>query len=238
MMLNLSHWESRLRALTRAEPRELTTWLEPNAGSLVPILGFILVGGALYGFTLGIWRAPLQGIFVAIKFPLLLMLTALGSALINGMLAQILGAPLTWRQSYFAVLMSFALLATILAAFSPLVLWLLMHLPAAGSADQRFAHGLYLLVNTGLIAFAGIMANLQLYRLLRHLCGEARQAQRIVWTWLAMNLFLGAQLSWNLRPFFGSPSLPVRFLREDPFAGNFYEAVFRLFFVHILGGNP
>jgi hypothetical protein len=44
--------------------------------------------------------------------------------------------------------------------------------------------------------------------------------------WLAANLFLGAQISWLLRPFVGAPELPVEFLRSNAFQGNFYETVF------------
>jgi len=35
----------------------------------------------------------------------------------------------------------------------------------------------------------------------------------VLFAWLAGNLFLGSQLSWILRPFIGSPSLPVEFFR-------------------------
>jgi LmbE family N-acetylglucosaminyl deacetylase len=40
-------------------------------------------------------------------------------------------------------------------------------------------------------------------------------AWRVISAWLAANLFLGSQLSWILRPFIGSPGLPVEFLRHD-----------------------
>jgi hypothetical protein len=45
--------------------------------------------------------------------------------------------------------------------------------------------------------------------------------------WLAGNGFLGAQFSWILRPFFGTPTIEVAFLRDDPMRGSFYEAVWR-----------
>jgi hypothetical protein len=45
--------------------------------------------------------------------------------------------------------------------------------------------------------------------------------------WLGGNGFLGAQFSWILRPFFGTPTLEVAFLREDPMKGNFYQTVWR-----------
>jgi hypothetical protein len=220
----LIYWEPAVRELCRA--RDLRHWLATDSGKLLLCVVLIGGGGALYGFTLGIWRAPLQALFVAIKFPLLLLLTALGTALINGMLAQLLGAAMTVRQSLLAVLMSFALLAVLLAAFSPLILFVLWHLPAMGSAEQSEAHRVFLLSNVVVIAFAGTVANLQLFRLLKQICGNA--AGQILTIWLSLNLFLGAQLSWNLRPFFGTPGLPVKFLRDDPFAGSFYEAVFNL----------
>ena len=46
-------------------------------------------------------------------------------------------------------------------------------------------------------------------------------------SWLAGNMFLGCQLSWIMRPFIGSPGLPVEFFRSDAFRGNFYETTLR-----------
>lgn len=227
--MSIPNYEPAIRELCHAQPHILANWLNDDKRKLVLTVSLLIIGGAIYGASLGIWRAPLQGLYVAIKFPLLLGLTAVGNALINGMLAQLLGAPISFRQSLLAVLMSFALLAMILAAFTPLSLFLLYNLPSIGSTQQQFGHGIYLLANTIMIAFAGTIANVQLYRLLQHMCSQRHQALSILFTWLSVNLFLGAQLSWNLRPFFGVPHLPVHFLREDPFKGSFYEAIFRVF---------
>jgi hypothetical protein len=79
------------------------------------------------------------------------------------------------------------------------------------------------------IAFAGVMANRRLFDLLRKISGRDATARAVLFSWLAGNLFLGAQLAWNLRPFIGSPTLAVQFLRDDPLRGNFYEAVWRAF---------
>ena len=57
--------------------------------------------------------------------------------------------------------------------------------------------------------------------------GSRAIATRVMLSWLAGNLLLGAQLAWVLRPFIGSPHIPVQFLRDDPLRGNFYEAVYR-----------
>jgi len=79
------------------------------------------------------------------------------------------------------------------------------------------------------IALAGITGNVRLFQLLVRLGGSRAVAFRALFAWLAGNLFLGSQLSWILRPFIGSPGLPVQFLRQDTFHGNFYEAVFHSF---------
>lgn len=223
----MSSFECDLRRLAGAQPADLSDWLAGDSAKLRFCLLLLAVGGGLYGLSLGLWRAPLQGLYVGLKFPLLLGLTALGNGLINGMLAQLLGAPISLRQSLLAVLMSFALLAAILGAFTPLSLFLLWHLSAYQGEAHR-AYVIYLLTHTALIALAGILANRQLYRFLAHLCATPRQARKILFAWLGVNLFLGAQLSWNLRPFFGTFELPVQFIRENPFDGNFYEAVYRL----------
>ena len=43
--------------------------------------------------------------------------------------------------------------------------------------------------------------------------------------WLLVNLIVGAQISWNLRPWFGTPGMSGEFLRPEPFDGNFYESL-------------
>jgi hypothetical protein len=77
------------------------------------------------------------------------------------------------------------------------------------------------------IALAGIAGERTLFRLIVQTSGSIMVARRILFGWLAGNLLLGAQLTWVLRPFIGSPGLPVQFLRSDPLHGNFFEAVWR-----------
>jgi hypothetical protein len=199
------------------------------ASRWVLYLVVIFVGAGLFGAAVGSWRAPLQSLYTAIKLPLILLLTSLGNGLLNAMLAPLLGVNISLRQSLLAVLMSFTIAAAILGAFSPLLCFLIWNTPslAAGAPTNASAHSLVLLSETGIIAFAGIVANVRLLQLLRELSGSAIAARKVLFAWLAGNLLLGGQLAWNLRPFVGSPGLPVQFLRDDPFHGSFYEAVFR-----------
>ncbi|MDM8562049.1 hypothetical protein QUF54_01705 [Candidatus Marithioploca araucensis] len=115
--------------LCHAEPRVLATWLDKDKEKIQSCLIWLILGSSLYGASIGLWRAPLQSFYVAIKFPLLIILTTLGNAIINGMLAQLLGAKISFRQSFLAIIMSFTLIAIILGAFTPLALFLLYNLP-------------------------------------------------------------------------------------------------------------
>lgn len=219
-----------LKALLRGDVEQIASRLQrPTIRSFVDYCAIILVGSALYGFTVGIWRGPLQSLYCAAKIPLLIFLTCAGNALVNGMFAQILGSGLTFKQTSFAILISFAIAAVILAGFSPITLFIWYNAPPLGSRSAILGHSVMLLAHVGTIAFAGVMANRRLLHLLRKFSRRNIIAGAVLFSWLAGNLFLGAQLAWNLRPFIGSPSLTVQFLRADPLRGNFYEAVWHAF---------
>lgn len=220
----------RIKSLLRGDAEQLSNWLAaPDIGAFVRYLAIILIGSGVYGFTLGIWRAPLQSFYTAIKFPLLIFLTCAGNAVVNGMLAQILGSGLSFKQTSLAILMSFAIAAIILGGLSPITLFIWYNASPLSSGSAVMGHSIMLLTHVSAIAFAGIMANRRLFNLLRKMSGSVSTARAVLLSWLAGNLFLGAQLAWNLRPFIGSPTLAVQFLRDDPLRGNFYEAVWRAF---------
>jgi hypothetical protein len=185
----------------------------------------ILVGSGLYGTSVGLWRSPLQSLFTGLKFPLLIFLTCAGNALLNGLLAQALGTGLGFRQVTTAIILSFMTAACILGALSPLTFFVLYNTPALASPEQGSGHSITLLTHVTLIAYAGTMANVRLLSLLRHFAVSRHAARTTLFAWLGGNLLLGTQLSWVLRPFIGSPSLPVEFLRDDPLRGNFFEGV-------------
>lgn len=217
-----------LPPLIRGRPELMIAWteyVEPHR--LVIWLLVIVTGSALFGAAMGWWRAPEQALYTAIKFPLVILLTTLGNALLNAMLAPLLGLNLTFRQSLLSVLMSFTVVGAILAATSPLLAFVVWNTPPLAQQGTAYSsHSLLLLLIVGIIAFAGIAGNLRLLQLLRHL-GGPEAARRVLFAWLAVNLFLGSQLSWIFRPFVGSPGLPVQFFRNNALEGSFYESVFR-----------
>lgn len=186
----------------------------------------ILSGAGMYGGTVGLWRSPEQAIYTAIKIPALVLLTCAGNALLNGMLAQLLGSALSFRQTWNAILLSFAAAAIVLGGFTPIALFVLWNTPPLSATNALIGHSVILLTHVFLIACAGVLGN----RLLLHslkLLNPSAIAHRVLFGWLAGNLLLGSQLAWVLRPFIGSPKLIVQFLRSDPLRGNFFESVAR-----------
>ena len=216
--------------LLRGTPNVVRAWTDSwNNRRVVASVITIVMGAGLYGAAMGWWRGPQQALFVAIKFPLIILLTTCGNAMINSMLAPLLGMNTGLRQSFLAVLASFTIASAILGAFAPLaafVIWNTAPLSSPHALSGVSYNGVQLM-HVSVIAFAGIVANVRLLGLLREIGGNAAVAWRVLLSWLAGNLFLGSQLSWILRPFIGSPSLPVEFLRKEAFRGNFYESVFR-----------
>lgn len=211
-------------------------WLDaPTPGRVARVAMTACAGLALYGFTVGFWRDPLMGLYVAVKIPLLVALTLACNGLLNGLLGLLLGTGLGFRQSLLALLSSFAIAALILGSLAPVTFFIALNAPSPQSGNAGSAHAAYLVTHTVLIGFAGITANLHLHRLLAAKAPTASAAAATLLAWLGGNGFLGAQFSWILRPFFGSPRLKVEFLRPDPMVGNFYEAVWNSI-DHISGG--
>ena len=219
----------RISTLLGGEAQTLAGWTTQLDSRRTAVqLAVIVVGAGLYGAAMGWWRDPWQALFVAIKFPLILLLTALGNALLNAMLAPLLGLNLTFRQSLLAILMSFAIAAAILGAFAPLAGFLVWNAPPmTPDVKSTATYGFIKLAHVIVIAFAGIAGNVRLFQALVQLAGRRPIACRVLFAWLTVNLFLGSQLTWIARPFIGSPQLPVVFLRDIAFQGNFYENVFR-----------
>ena len=78
--------------LLRGEVESLQSWsAQWDARRIALHLGVIVVGAGLYGAAVGWWRDPLQALYTATKFPLIILLTAAGNAMLNAMLAPLLG---------------------------------------------------------------------------------------------------------------------------------------------------
>ncbi|HEX3626593.1 MAG TPA: hypothetical protein VH280_14355 [Verrucomicrobiae bacterium] len=225
---------SEISRLLRGEPEFIAAWSGRWVASRFLLhVAVIILGAGTYGATMGWWRGPEQAMFVAIKFPLIILMVTAGNALLNGLLAPLLGLNIRFYQSFSGMVMSFTVTSAILGGFSPIMAFLVWNAPGMASAGSTYS--VILLAHVAAIALAGTAGNVRLLQLLESLSTRRAVALSVLGAWLTGNLFLGSQLTWILRPFIGSPNLPIQFLRPNAFQGNFYEAVFRAIH-HILIG--
>lgn len=215
-----------IRSLAIGNPATLSGWLDDSDFQKIAWSTVVIVlGTGLYGATIGIWNSPRLALYVGIKLPLIIFATLILNGVINGMLAQVLGGGLSFRQTLQALLMSFAVFALITGSLAPVLLFLISNAPASDSAEAAGTHQALLLLHTALIAFAGVVATQKLFGFLAEFTDHRGIARRTLFAWLAGNLFVGAQVGFLFRPILGTPGLKIEILRPDPFEGNFYESV-------------
>lgn len=207
----------------------------------------IIVGGGLYGYTFGMWRSATQGVYSATKLPLLLLAVVACTILINGLLAIVLRTRLNIRQSAVCVLLGLSITAILLGAFSPVSFFFVSQAspPLEGisnlsSNDPLFVENLrvaqlVLAFHVVVIAVCGVVGNVRLFQLLAAVTGSKAAAGRLLVSWLAVDGFVGAQLSWLFRPFLCKPNLEPQFVRPDAFRGNFFEEIWGIVFFQVAG---
>jgi hypothetical protein len=217
-------------ALCRGSRQLLHDWLyNKPTRSLSFCIPMIILGCGVYGFTMGIWQGWLMAAYVAIKFPLVIFATLILNGLINGMLAMALGSGINFRQSFQFLLAGFALMSLILLSLSPIALFIVYHAPDPTASNASQSHSIILLSHTLMIAYAGIISHRSLLGQVRDFATSPAHGNRTFFAWLVGNLFVGAQVSWIMRPFFGTPGLEVQFLRNYPMNGSFYDTIWNSF---------
>ena len=185
----------------------------------------IVVCGAIYGAVLGSWHGSRLAVYVAIKVPLLLLATAVITALFNWIVAALLGLMMRFRQIVALTLLPLAIASVVAASLAP-VAWLFTTSLPPPSPVQQTLHNLLYLTHTLLVAASGLAGTTALRNVLVEICGTETLARRIRFSWVAVYAFVGGEVAWMLRPFVGSVHLPVVFLRHDALNGNVYEFIF------------
>jgi hypothetical protein len=218
-----------LTALLAGRSDEIIRWQEGTSArrAATSCFAIIALGVGSYGFSVGVWRGFDMGLYVAIKLPLLIVLTLACNGLLNGLLSAVLGTGLGFRQTLQALLLAFTVFALVVGSISPVILFLDWCAPSLRvvNAESLWWHNLMLLLHTLLIAYAGLLSHAKLLGLVTTWAQDRSAALKAFFAWTLGNLFVGAQLAWVLRPYFVSPGLEVAFLRPDPLRGNFYETV-------------
>ncbi len=208
-----------------AERRRLL--LLPAAGSLTLA---IVVFGMFYGAVMGTYSGGagprvLQVVYSAVKGPFLLTITFLLSLPSFAVINTLLGLRDDLARVVRALMATQAGLTIILASLAPITaLWYL-----SGNAHEPA-----ILFNGLMFAIASVSAQWMLRREYAPLIRSNPRHRWLLRTWLVIYVFVGIQMGWVLRPFIGSPGMPVQFFREGSWS-NAYEVVILMIWRSIAG---
>lgn len=190
-------------------------------------------GAAAYGAVLGLWHGPELALYVAIKLPLVLLLTSGLTLFFSWMVTALLGLPLRFGQVAVLTFLTLGSAGLLLASLTPVTGLFTLCAPAP-SAGQRTAHNVLYLLHTGLVGSCGLAGTAALWRAMRRLDAPRRTVRAVFVSWIAIYALVGGEVAWVMRPFVGSVYHPVVFLRSDAFDGNVYEFVFTDILPHLL----
>lgn len=193
----------------------------------------MILSAAAYGAVLGMWHGPKLAVYVAVKLPLVLLLTSALTVPFSWAGSALLGLPLRVGQVVVLTFLALAAGSLLLAALAPVALLFTLSAPPP-SEGARTAHNLLYLLHTAFVGGCGLAGSAVLWRGMRSF---GRSARTVFFVWIAAFALVGGEVAWALRPFVGSVYKPVVFLRSDALNGNVYEFVFTDILPHLLGGS-
>lgn len=198
---------------------------------------------AIYGAIIGAFHSPLQIISSAIKLPALYLITLLICLPTLYIFNTVFGSKQSIGQHFTFLLAAVSVIAILLCGFAPVTLFFLITV-----TDYHF----FLLLNVSIFALTGIIGVSFLYQIMKPNADERSQTSsvslekdfivqvqpatnsnsaqnvkvrtNILRFWLVLYGFVGSQLGWTLRPFFGSPEQQFELFRARE--GSFFTAVF------------
>lgn len=190
---------------------------------------------AIYGAVLGSSNSVLQAVASAVKLPVLFLLTLAICLPALYLFNLVFGSRLSAAQTLALVLSAIATTGMLTLGFAPISVFFLLSAP-----DYDFFKLLNVAILT-LTGFAGLrsllkgMARVQPQRApstgatgIEASQSDARGGQLMLRAWLLVYAFVGTQLAWTLRPFFGAPELPFELFRR--LEGNFYVNILQAVF--------
>ncbi len=190
----------------------------------------VLIFGLFYGATMGSYAGIsidrwLHLLFTALKVPLLLGATFLLSLPSFAVINYLFGLGADLRSALRIMLSCQAVVALALASLAPFTaLWYF------SVRDYKMA----LLFNAIIYAIASLAGQYAIRRSYRSLIARNVRHRYMLWIWIGLYSFVGIQLAWVLRPFVGSPTELVQFIRTEELS-NAYVRIAQLLWAAIAG---
>ncbi|NJM62067.1 MAG: actin-binding WH2 domain-containing protein [Oscillatoriales cyanobacterium RU_3_3] len=170
---------------------------------------------AIYGAILGASSTWMQCLVSAVKLPALYLLTLIICFPTLYFFNVMFGSKRTFEQYLTLLMTAMSMISVLLLGFAPVSLFFLI-----SSSNYTF----FLLLNVAIMAVTGFLGVSFIYQGMHFLSEQDAEGKEIrlniLRFWLGLYAFVGSQLGWTLRPFFGSPGMPFELFRNRE--SNFY----------------
>jgi hypothetical protein len=184
---------------------------------------------AIYGGIIGATNShtPIQILTSAIKLPALYLITLLVCFPTLYIFNAFFGSRSSIRQNWAYLLSAITVISVLLCGFAPISLFFLL------TVNDKF---FFLLLNVAIFALTGILGVSFLYQMMKPNESEewaenVKIRKNILKFWLGLYGFVGTQLGWTLRPFFGTGNTFELFRpREGSFFNAIWESLHRIGF--------
>jgi len=170
---------------------------------------------AVYGAIIGSFHSWAQALSSAVKLPALYLITLIICFPTLYFFNILFGLRKTFGQHFVMLLTAVSVISVLLFSFAPITLFFLI---------STYNYQFFMLLNVAFFAITGFIGIKFLYQGMRIMAEQDSEGKEtrmsILRFWLILYAFVGTQLAWTLRPFFGMPGSPFVLFRE--LEGNFY----------------
>jgi uncharacterized membrane protein len=185
---------------------------------------------AIYGAIIGASHSWAQALAGAIKLPVFYLLTLIICFPTLFFFNVLFGSRSSFQQHFVVLLTAVSVMSVLLFSLAPVTLFFMLTAP---NSYQFFK-----LLNVLIFGITGIFGVKFLYEGMQLLSQQEEVGKKtrttILRSWLFLYGFVGVQLGWFLRPFFGSPGSRFELFRAV--GGNFYLDILTAI-SQILGGR-
>lgn len=176
-----------------------------------------LVCLALFGVVMGMSHSWMQALLSAVKLPMLFLITLLICLPTLYFFNLLYGSQLTFAQTAALLMAAITISGSLTLAFASIswFFWL--------TIGEQYT--ILILLNVAILGVSSWWGMAFLRQGMRYVQQGALNVSqgRILVTWLVIYAFVGTQMGWALRPFFGVPGTPFVVIRTD--GGTFYGSV-------------
>ncbi len=179
-----------------------------------------LIFFALYGAVMGSSHSLWQALSSSLKLPMMFLATLFICAPTLYFFNVLFGSNQSISQNVALILTAITVTAVLLLSFAPITLFFLLT-----TSQYQF----FKLLNVGIFSVSGIMGVIFLAQGMRIVSASggrqgAAGRRMVLRLWMFLYAFVGSQLAWTIRPFFGAPDLDFELFRQ--LGGNFYTNIF------------